>query len=124
MSPEFYKVLHLFGVALLFCSLGGIALHAPHAKRGDTGAVAVRKRLMAAHGIAMLLVLVAGFGLMAKMGLMSTWPLWIIVKLVIWLVLGGAGAFVARKPELGAGWVFALPLVGTIALWAVFFKPG
>ncbi|MBK6917926.1 MAG: hypothetical protein IPH07_11045 [Deltaproteobacteria bacterium] len=124
MSPEFYKVLHVFGVALLFCSLGGIALHAPHAKRGDAAATSARKRLAAAHGIAMLLVLVGGFGLMAKLGLMSTWPLWIIIKLVVWVVLGGASAFVARKPEVGAGWVFVLPLLGTIALWAVFYKPG
>ncbi|MBX7080441.1 MAG: hypothetical protein K1X88_14685 [Nannocystaceae bacterium] len=120
MSPEFYKALHLFGVFLLLCSLGGLAMTAFGGGRDE----ATRKRLTMLHGIAMLVVVVAGFGLMAKMGLMSTWPLWILVKLGIWLVLGAAVAFVRRMPQLGRAWIVILPAIGAVAAWAAVSKPG
>ena len=128
MSFEFYRVLHIFGIVLLFCVLGGLAVFAS-LTRDAKGAseppehATTRKRLSMLHGIAMLIILVAGFGLMAKSGIMSTWPTWIFGKLAIFVVLGGALAFVRRSGQLGRAWLILLPLVGGIAATLAVFKP-
>ena len=83
----------------------------------------MRKVLSMAHGIALLVVFVAGFGLMARLGIMSGWPTWIYVKIALWLVLGGAVVLVRRTPELGRVWLILLPLVGAGAAWVAFTHP-
>jgi hypothetical protein len=46
------------------------------------------------HGIGLLLILVSGFGLQAKLKL--GFPIWMISKLVILLALGGSIALIKR----------------------------
>ncbi len=126
MSFEFYRVLHIFGIVLLFCVLGGLAVFASltrDAKAESPEHATTRKRLSMLHGIAMLVILVAGFGLMAKSGLMSTWPTWIFGKLAIFVILGGALQFVRRSGQLGRAWLILLPLVGGVAAALAVFKP-
>ena len=90
MSLEFYKVLHLVGILCLFAGIGGFLTygfdHTPRAKM--VGML---------HGIGLLIVLVSGFGMSAKLGI--GFPVWMIVKLVIWLFLGALLAF-AKKGTL------------------------
>lgn len=51
-----------------------------------------------ALGISSLLILVAGFGLMARIGVSHQgWPLWIYLKLGIWLVLAAATPLVLKR---------------------------
>jgi hypothetical protein len=122
MPIEVYKLLHLLGIMLLFASLGGMAILG--LRGGEEREVApLRKLLTAAHGIALLVVFVAGFGLMARLGIMSNWPTWIFIKLGLWLILGGAVAVVRRTPELGRVWLLLLPLVGGAAAWVAFTHP-
>lgn len=122
MPTEFYKVLHVLGIMLLFASLGGMALLG--LRGGDDREVApLRRVVMIGHGVAMLVILVAGFGLMARLGIMSGWPTWIYIKLALWLVLGGAVVLVRRVPEMGRVWLFLLPLVGAAAAWVAFTHP-
>lgn len=127
MSAEFYRVVHLFGIFLLMCSLGGLAMTAWHNKgaqvvKGEAEAAA--KRLKMLHGIALVVILVAGFGLMAKLGLMKTWPLWIIGKLVIWVVFGAAATLVVKMSDKGKMWVVLLPLLGVLAAYLAVMHPG
>lgn len=114
MSYEIYKVLHLLGIVTLFASLGAIAV-VPTDRR---------KPFVMLHGIATVIVLVAGFGLLARLQLMQNLGVWVYGKIAIWLVLGAAPVVLRRKPE------FALyALIGTIALAATaaclaIYKPG
>lgn len=120
---EFYKVMHLVGILLLFTSLGGVAMLA---LRGgsDEEKKPLKKMLMIAHGFAMVIILVAGFGLMARLGMMgSGWPGWVFGKLAVWVVLGGAAALIAKKPAMGKSWYVLLPVLGGIAAWLAVFKP-
>lgn len=123
MSYEFYKVLHLLGILLLFAALGGAAMSA--LRGGSEEQVRPYRKLMAAtHGTAILVIFVAGFGLMARLGMMGGgWPLWIWVKLGVWAVLGIAIGLVRRKPELGRLWFFVLPAIGAIAAYMAITKP-
>lgn len=123
MSYEFYKVVHLFGILLLFASLGGAAMLALRGGSAEQTAP-LRKLLGATHGVALLVIFVAGFGLMARLGMMSSaWPLWIYVKVGVWVVLGGSIALVRRRPELGRLWYVVLPLIGALAAYMAVTKP-
>lgn len=107
---------------VLFASLGGMAVLG--LRGGEDREVGpVRKLLSAMHGVALLVVFVAGFGLMARLGIMSGWPTWIYVKIALWLVLGAATTLVRRTPELGRVWLLLLPLVGGAAAWVALTHP-
>ena len=76
MSITVYNILHIVGAAFLI--IGFLALlSAKSAKKG-----------MMFHGIGMLIVFVSGFGQLAKLGMSAHMPTWVIVKIVLWLVLG------------------------------------
>lgn len=122
MSYEFYKLLHIVGLILLFLSLGGMTLHTINGgTKQNNGS---RKLLAITHGVSLLLMLVAGFGLMARLNIASAWPVWIWPKLAIWLVMGGAVALVYRKPALSRALWFILPLLGLVAGYLALYKPG
>ena len=76
MSLQFYHYLHLIGLILVFVGYGGL-LSSERAKSA-----------MMWHGIGLLISLVSGFGMLAKLGMSWPWPLWIWIKVALWLVLG------------------------------------
>lgn len=124
MSYELYKVLHLLGILAVFTTLGGLAMIGIRGGTNDE-TKPLRKPLAMVHGIALVVVLVAGFGLMARKGMMSSaMPLWIYLKIAIWLVLGGAVAFVRKTPAIGKLWYVLLPLVGAVAAYLAVYHPG
>ena len=121
MSLLFYKVLHLFGIMVLFSALG--AMIAAAAAGGEENP-RLRKLGGIAHGVALAIILVAGFGLLARQGFGGGWPLWVWLKLVIWLVFGAATVFV-RKAGERAGWLLVLlPVLGTVAAWLALYRVG
>lgn len=127
MSAEFYRIVHLFGIFLLMCSLGGLAMTSWHSKGAQVvkaEAEAAAKRMKMLHGISLLVILVAGFGLMAKLGLMKTWPLWIIAKLVIWLIFGAAATAIVKMSDKGKMWILLLPLLGALSAYLAVMHPG
>jgi hypothetical protein len=117
MSYEIYKLLHVLGIVLVFMALGAQAFHG--ANGGDKASNKVRGLVMGTHGVGVLLLIVAGFGMLAKLQSMSAGiPGWIHPKLLIWVLLAAAPAILNRKPELGKiAWV-ALPV---LALGAAYF---
>jgi hypothetical protein len=70
----------------------------------------------------LLLILFSGFGLLAKLGLMSTVPLWVWLKLVLWLVLGAAVAAIRRARSFAPALLLALPLLGAAAAYLVIHR--
>jgi cytochrome bd-type quinol oxidase subunit 2 len=124
MSYEVYKVLHLLGILTLFCALGGAVVLAFTGTADEQPRA--RKLLMILHGIALVVIVVAGFGLMARKGIVhgSGWPSWIYGKFAIWLVLGAAAAFVRRSGRKALSWIIVLPLVGALAAWLAVVQPG
>ena len=94
-----------------------------HVISGGTRDYAGRKWSAMFHGIGLLVTLVAGFGLLAKLGYMAALPGWAVAKLVIWLILGGLPALIYRKPKLAKlFWVLILAFAGTAA-WLATTKP-
>jgi hypothetical protein len=120
LSLSFYKVAHLFGVMLMFSALGAVVAAAV---AGDANPRLKRLGGMA-HGIALLLIMVAGFGLIARQGFEGGWPLWVWIKLVIWLVFGAA-AVMARKAGEKVGWLLLLlPALGGVSAWLALYRVG
>lgn len=117
MSYEFYKIIHLVSIMTLFFSFGGVLVlrYAGLPLQGKPKTMAFML-----HGIALLALLVSGFGLLAKMGLMATLPGWAQGKLLIWVLLGAGISLVKRKGNLG--WPLVILILGlglTAAILAV-----
>jgi hypothetical protein len=121
MSIEFYKVLHLLGIFLVILGLGGITLHVAS---GGTREFKGRKLAAMTHGIGLLLVFVAGFGMAGKLGLMHGMPPWLIAKMLIWLFLGLLPVLVYRRPQLGKLWWSSVFVLASLAAFLAIYKPG
>lgn len=119
MSYEFYKVLHILGLSLVVLSLGGIILHVING--GSKESNGFRKGAMMTHGIGLLLLLVAGFGMLAKQGIHSI-PGWVAGKLVIWLLLGGLVAVAYKKQALARKLWLVVPVLVFVATTLAIYK--
>ena len=104
MNPLVYNVIHIVSIMALFSALGAAA---------SSDSDKCKKLSSILHGVAILLILVSGFGMLAKYSLGFPW--WITVKLVVWLAMGAMLA-VAKRRVLPCGTVFGIILaLGTIA---------
>lgn len=106
MSYEFYKILHLTGLILLFSGL--VSLLTLKVVGADVSGSA-KKFSFITHGVGLFLVLLSGFGLLARLGMVRDLPGWIYVKLAIWLYFGVTIALIKRKGQLG--WILYLPML-------------
>lgn len=113
MTPETYKVAHLLGLLVLALGLGAI-LNGPRDSKPKIG--------MAMHGIGLLLLLIAGFGTLAKQNIEITTS-WVLCKLLIWCTFGAMPFFVNKPffPRLLA-WALVIALAGGSAYLGVL-KP-
>ncbi len=101
MPYEFYKLAHYLGLAMSLCGVGAIWAFSTRQSRSSSDK---RPGWMAAiHGTGLLLLLVAGFGLLARIGEHS-FPLWVWIKIVFWLFLGAVPVLFRRKPDLSFLW--------------------
>ena len=114
MSVAFYHVLHLVGVMCLMLGLGGIlAVGKDHAD--------ANRFVSILHGVGLVIVLVSGFGIAGKAGL--GFPTWMIVKLVLWIVMG-ALLVVGKRGVLPAKATVLVALVlGGVLAWLGYTKP-
>ena len=120
---QFYKVVHIFGIALLVTALGAVALHALNGglKRDN------RARVLVAllHGFGLLFVLVGGFGMLARLGFRhgGMFPGWLLVKLGVWGLLAAAIALPYRRPTSARTMLVVVPLLAALAAYMAVYKP-
>ncbi len=122
MPYSIYKLMHYVGI---FAMLVVFALACAHALLVDARAHRHARRGFAiAHGVAALLILTGGFGMLARLGMVhGGLPGWILVKLAIWLVLAGAIVLPARDRRLARWLPVAVPLAALAAAATAIYKP-
>ena|SRR5688572_3220740 len=112
MSVDFYRVLHLIGVLMLFLGLGGMF--------AVTDGKAP-KLYSVLHGVGLLVMAVAGVGTLHKANL--AWDNVIFAKIACWVLLGAA-PFLVRRGVLPRVSALVLVLViGGVAIWLAKTKP-
>ena len=121
ISYELYKLVHIVAALVLFMSLGGVAMHAMN---GGTRANNPSRGFAAAwHGIGLVFLLIAGFGMLARLGMTGGFDGWVWGKIAIWIVLAGLLFLLGRRPDAGrALWLVAAAL-GTTAVYLAIYKP-
>lgn len=120
MSYEFYKIMHFLGLVLLFSGLAGLLT----VKMSGGKLEGPTKSLVyVSHGVGLVLLLVGGFGLMARLHLTQGMPGWIYVKLAIWVFMAAAVGLVKRKGQIGWPLYLALLIVFLIADYFAVMKP-
>ncbi|MDG0818040.1 hypothetical protein [Bdellovibrio svalbardensis] len=120
MTLEFYKILHLAGLICLFFGFGGLLVAS---YSGVTLRPPARIMSFATHGIGLLFLLVGGFGMLAKMGIMANMPGWVVAKIIIWMLMGVGISLVKRKGHIGWPVAILLLVLGTTAAVLGINKP-
>ena len=111
-----YKIIHIVGLVLVFLGIGAVLLGARDSGRPPRSAAAL-------HGIGLLVMLVGGFGMMARLEIEFPWPVWLFGKLGVWIVLAIMPVLARRGVARGAvGVLLAIGLVAASA-WLAIYKP-
>lgn len=106
-----YKYIHLIGMMLTFFSYG-MLLYRDKLNKG--------KGIAITHGIGLFLILLGGGGMHAVMKL-GMQP-WVIIKGVLWLLLGAMIVWVKRKPDQKTFSMWILISIGAMAAYFGIFK--
>lgn len=120
---DFYEVVHLIGIAMLFVAIGGVTVHA--ANGGNKATSDTRRLVSSVHGMGALLILVGGFGMLARIGFQhgANFPGWLWTKLIIWVVLSAVVLVPYRRPDLARPLFVGLPLLAGVAVYMALYKP-
>ncbi|HSG30913.1 MAG TPA: hypothetical protein VLB82_05140 [Thermodesulfobacteriota bacterium] len=119
ISYETYKVLHVAAVFFLLFSLSTYLIVI------NSNIEKFKKLAGIMHGISMFIVLLGGFGLLARLGIIHgmDWPPWVWGKLVIWVIMGGMTFFIKKlQPQAAILW-FTVPILAIIAVYFAVYKP-
>jgi len=114
MDLLIYKVIHLVGLILLFSSIGSMTL-----RSGDGAAPKFASIL---HGVALVVMLVGGFGMLARMEIHWPWPSYIVAKLAIWIALGALPVLVKKRILPGALGLLVGVALGGAAAWLAIYR--
>ena len=110
MSLATYHVLHAVGIMCLFLGFGSLLTNG------------YSKAAMKWHGIGLVVLIVSGFGSLAKLGI-SGMPKWVIAKLVLWLVLAFVPSLVKRGKLSGSGAATLALAIAAVIGYLGAFKP-
>ncbi|MEZ5964680.1 MAG: hypothetical protein R3F56_12600 [Planctomycetota bacterium] len=108
-----YKLLHLIGIIVLLLGLGA----ALTTSKGGAG----RSLGMLLHGLGLLVVIVAGFGMQAKGNV--GFPFWLWAKVGIWVLLALLPVLVRRAALGASAALFLAALLASGAAYLVLMRP-
>lgn len=117
-----YKLVHYFGI---FTVLTAMAATCMYVMRGGTRAENPYRRVLGiAHGVGAFLILLGGFGMLARLGIVQGGlPGWIVAKLVIWALVSAAIMLPYRRPGAAGVVMTSLPVLAVIAGAIALYKP-
>ena len=111
MSPTIYHIIHISSLLVPFGYPFYAFAAAPESKR----------RVMMITGITSLLVLISGFGLLAKLQL--GFPGWVVVKFVCWLGLSALSGLAFRKRDKSCVFMLIALVLAITAVVMVYARP-
>ena len=120
MRLAIYYPIHFIGIFLLFMCIGAMCIHVRNG--GDKKENPSRKFLAITHGVALLLVMTGGMGLMTAYSYFNPIPTFVIIKLVIWLILGFSSLLIYKLPQLSTLFFFIFVALGALAGLSAHFK--
>lgn len=110
---EIYKVIHIAGVFFLLFSLSTYLVIT------NTDTVKFKRIASVMHGISMFIVLIGGFGLLARLGIIHgiDWPAWVWIKLIIWVTMGAMIYIIKRVKTSSQILWFIIPILAVVAAY-------
>ena len=135
ISYAAYKLIHYLGIFVLLTALatrlGRAAGSVPSATAPDgtgpdgPGPDPWARRLGMVHGLALFLVLLGGFGMLARLDVTTglSLPGWVWAKLTIWTALGAAILAASRNATWSARLLVAVPALAVLAGFVALTKP-
>lgn len=121
MDIMVYKWLHIVGAFAVIMAFGALIFRSSVHSESSTTAIP-KKTLSIVHGLGLVILLVSGFGMLARLGIHGDLPAWVILKGVIWLALGGLIAAVNRAPSKNKLWWWLVLALAAAAAWIGLFK--
>jgi hypothetical protein len=122
MPYNVYKLIHFLGIFIMLTTLAASGMHGLNG--GTRADNAYRKKLGVAHGGAAFLILLGGFGMLARLGLVQGGlPLWVYLKLGIWAMLGLGLTLAYRGTRSARLLLIAMPLFAVLAAAVALYKP-
>ncbi len=121
LSLATYKVAHIFGLFLLFGALGAMLYRSVVSDTSEAG----RRLAGITHGLALILILVTGFGALSQLGFGEGggFPGWLAGKMILWLLFAVVIVLIRKKPEWAKLLWILLPLLGGFAAYLAIYKP-
>ena len=121
MSYSFYLILHVIGLALTVQAVGMAIVSSSRSVDSNTDDISsARKTIAILHGIGLFLLLLGGFGMLARLEIMFPWPIWLWVKLVVWITFGASTVMIRKRPETSGLWmILSIVLVAIAAVMAI-----
>lgn len=120
-----YEIVHLIGIALTMAALGATALHA--LEGGTRRGPRARRALVVTYGVGLFLILLGGFGMLARLGIaragVAAFPGWLWAKLTVWAVLGAVMMLPYRRPAWAMPMLLLTPLLIGLATYFALYKP-
>jgi hypothetical protein len=117
-----YKLMHFLGIFMLITTLAATSMHV---LRGGSRADNPYRRILGiTHGVAALLILTGGFGMLARLDVMhGALPTWIYVKLAIWVALAAAMMVPYRGPRYARALMITVPVLAVLGGATALYKP-
>ena len=116
MPYEFYKVLHILSILIVFSFMAVSFLHPTPPKFSKI-----------ITGVGSFFILVAGMGLLARLGVNhgEGFPVWVWAKIGLWLLISALGPVLAKRLKQEQKiWAFlGMLILASLAVVVAVFKP-